>query len=117
MKPKSKITEQDCINARALSRLIVLLALAAVAIAALWIFRTDPQLSGNAVHGLQKVLDGIGSCVDHGASNIAYLSAVLKGEPKKQPDGKKVNAQKYEQRDYDEEQEAALNRMLKGCVG
>ena len=42
MKPKSKITEQDCINARVLSRLIVLLALAAVAIAALWIFRTDP---------------------------------------------------------------------------
>ena len=42
MKPKSKITKQDCINARVLSRLIILLALAAVAIAALWFFRADP---------------------------------------------------------------------------
>ena len=69
-----------------------------------------------AVHGLQKMLDGLNSCVEHGVSNVAYLSAVLKGEPKKQPDGKKINAQKYEQRDYDEEQEAALKRMLKGVV-
>lgn len=51
-----------------------------------------------ATHGLQKVLDGIGSCVDHGVSNIAYLTAVLKGEPKRQKPT--VNAQNYEQRDY-----------------
>ena len=70
-----------------------------------------------AVHGLQKVLDGLNSCVEHGVSNVAYLTAVLKGEPKKQPDGKKINAQKYEQRDYDAEQEAALKRMLKGVAG
>ena len=70
-----------------------------------------------AVHGLQKVLDGLNSCVEHGVSNVAYLSAVLKGEPKKQPEGKKINAQQYSQRDYDEEQEAALKRMLKGVAG
>ena len=70
-----------------------------------------------AVHGLQKVLDGLNSCVEHGVSNVAYLTAVLKGEPKKQPDGKNINAQKYEQRDYDAEQESALKRMLKGVAG
>ena len=51
-----------------------------------------------AQHGLQKVLDGINSCVDHGVCNIAYLAAVLKGEPRRQKPT--VNAQKYEQRDY-----------------
>ena len=70
-----------------------------------------------SVHGLQKMLDGLNSCVDHGASSIAYLTAVLKGEPKKKADGKTISAQKYEQRDYDEEQEAALKRMLKGVAG
>lgn len=69
-----------------------------------------------AIHGLQKVLDGLNSCVEHGVSNVAYLTAVLKGEPKQQA-GKKINAQKYEQRDYDEEQEDALKRMLKGVAG
>lgn len=70
-----------------------------------------------SVHGLQKMLDGLNSCVEHGVSNIAYLTAVLKGEPKKKADGKTISAQKYEQRDYDEEQEAALKRMLKGVAG
>ena len=66
-----------------------------------------------ADHGLQKVLDGLKSCVDHGAPNLAYLKAVLKGEPRKEkPSGKIVNAQKYEQRDYSDEQEDAMRRML-----
>ena len=64
-----------------------------------------------ADHGLQKILDGLKSCVDHGAPNLAYLKAVLKGEQKK-PAGKTVAAQKFEQRDYDDEQEAAFRRML-----
>ena len=64
-----------------------------------------------ADHGLQKILDGLKSCVDHGAPNLAYLKAVLKGEPKK-PAGKTVSAQKYDQREYDEEQEAAFRRMV-----
>ena len=64
-----------------------------------------------ADHGLQKILDGLKSCVDHGAPNLAYLKAVLKGEPKK-PAAKTVAAQKFEQRDYDDEQEAAFRRML-----
>lgn len=64
-----------------------------------------------SLHGLQKMLDGINACVDYGVTTIAYLTAVLKGEPKKKP-GKTVVAQKYEQRDYDEEQEAAFRRML-----
>ena len=64
-----------------------------------------------ADHGLQKILDGLKSCVDHGATNLAYLKAVLKGEPKK-PAGKTVTAQQFSQRGYDDEQEAAFKRML-----
>ena len=64
-----------------------------------------------AVHGLQKVLDGIGSCVDHGASNIAYLSAVLKGEPKKVKISK---AGFSRERSYDDEQADAERRMIEG---
>ena len=64
-----------------------------------------------ADHGMQKILDGLKSCVDHGAPNLAYLKAVLKGEQKK-PAAKTVAAQKFEQRDYDDEQEAAFRRML-----
>ena len=64
-----------------------------------------------AIHGLQKVLDGIGSCVDHGASNIAYLSAVLKGEPKKVKISK---AGFSRERSYDDEQADAERRMIEG---
>lgn len=51
-----------------------------------------------AEHGLDKVLDGIRECVTHGAPNLAYLGAVLKGKPKKPV--KVLPAQQYEQRDY-----------------
>lgn len=50
-------------------------------------------------HGLEKLLSGINECVTHGAVNLAYLEAVLKGKPKQQP-VKIVPAHQYEQRDY-----------------
>ncbi len=64
-----------------------------------------------ADHGLQKVLDGLKSCVEHGAPNLAYLKAVLRGESRK-PSGKTVPAQQYGQRDYSSEQDEAMARML-----
>ena len=57
-----------------------------------------------ADHGLQKVLDGLKVCVDHGAPNLAYLKAVLKGEPKK--------AKGYMQRDLSGAQDEAMARMI-----
>ena len=65
-----------------------------------------------ADHGLQKMLDGFRSCVEHGAPNLAYLRACLKGEPKKK-NIKAVSAQAYEQRDYSGEDAAAMERMLR----
>ena len=65
-----------------------------------------------ADNGLTKLLDALKSCVDHGAPNLAYLKAVLKGESKK----KIVNAQKYDQRDYDEVENEAYQRMIRGIV-
>ena len=67
-----------------------------------------------AEHGLDKVLDGLRSCSDHGAQNLAYLRAVLKGEPKKPP-GKEIPAQKYSQRDFSEEDADAFMHMVDGC--
>lgn len=69
-----------------------------------------------SVYGLQKMIAGFESCVEHGVSNIAYLAAVLKGEPKKAT-GKTVPAQNYTQRDYSGEQTEAMARMLKGAAG
>lgn len=50
--------------------------------------------------GLEKVLDGLKSCSEHGAANLAYLRAVLRGTPKRRKP--QVNAQDFEQRDYSE---------------
>lgn len=61
-----------------------------------------------AENGLQKVLDGIASCVRHGAPTLAYLEACMKDEPKKPPSRPKVGAQNYEQRDYTEVQDQIL---------
>lgn len=58
-----------------------------------------------ADHGLQKVLDGLKSCVDHGAPNLAYLKAVLKGEKKP------VRSQGYEQRNNAGATETAIEEM------
>ena len=63
-----------------------------------------------ADHGMEKILAALRSCVDHGAPNLAYLKAVLKGEPKKPKAS--VSAQAYGQRSYDGEQEAAMRRMI-----
>ena len=60
-----------------------------------------------SVHGSEKMLNAIQSCVTHGATNLAYLEAVLTGEPKK------VQGQDYHQRDYSNAQEEAFERMLK----
>ena len=65
-----------------------------------------------ADHGLQKILDGLKSCVDHGAPTLAYLRGVLKGEPRKEKQTKTVAAQQFTQREYDDEQEAAFRRMV-----
>ena len=63
-----------------------------------------------AEHGLQKILDGLRACVEHGAPNLAYLKGVLRGEPRKAKAA--VTAQAYSQRDYDGEQADAMRRML-----
>ena len=62
-----------------------------------------------ADYGLQKVLDGLKSCVDHGAPTLAYLRACMKDNPKPG----KAKSQQYEQRDYDEEQAEAMRRMIR----
>ena len=59
----------------------------------------------------EKVLEAIKACPEHGASNLAYLRGVLKGEPRKPKTA--VTAQTYEQRDYSGEQESAMQRMLR----
>ena len=67
-----------------------------------------------ADNGLEKVLAGIRSCSEHGATTLAYLRACLKDEPKKVVQAKQaVPAQAYTQRSYDGEQEAAMKRMLR----
>lgn len=59
--------------------------------------------------GLVKVLDGIKSCSEHGAANLAYLRAVLNGKPKQAK--AVVPAQDYSQRDYTEVQDGIMDRQ------
>ena len=59
--------------------------------------------------GLSKMLDGIKSCSEHGAVNLAYLRAVLKGEPKKP----KVVAQDFQQRDYSGVQDEMMDSLAR----
>ena len=73
---------------------------------------TENLIAMYAQHGMQKVMDGLKSCVEHGVPNLAYLKACLTGEPKKQK-GKTVAAQQYSQRDYDEDQAEAMRRMIR----
>ena len=68
-----------------------------------------------AKHGLARMLEAINECVEYGAISIKYLTAVLAGGPKKaKKAGKVISAQQYAQRDYDGEQEAAMQRMIVG---
>ena len=63
-------------------------------------------------YGLEKMLSALDSCVKHSAPNIAYLEAVLKGEPNKpKHTPKTVNAQNYEQRDYSGVQDEMMERQ------
>ena len=67
-----------------------------------------------AENGLEKMLEGMKSCSEHGAPNIAYLRACLRGKPKQAK--AKVVAQDYEQRDYsdvDKQVMDAQNRRMK----
>lgn len=68
-----------------------------------------------ADYGLQKVLSGLMECANHGAPNLAYLEAVLKGSRK--PQMKVLPTQQYSQRDYSNEQEEAMLRMISGVQG
>ena len=53
-----------------------------------------------ADYGLDKMLAGFDSCVKHGAPNLAYLEACLKGGGQKKPSGRVLPAQDFAQRDY-----------------
>lgn len=73
-----------------------------------------------AEYGLEKVMNGIASCVEHDAPNLAYLRACMSDRPKPT---KKVNAQNFPQRDYSDvnkeltdELAAEIEAMKKGAV-
>lgn len=61
--------------------------------------------------GLEKMLEGIRSCSEHGAVNLAYLRAVLSGKPKEQKP--RVEAQNYDQRDYTDVQQRLIEDQRK----
>lgn len=62
-------------------------------------------------YGLEKMLDGFKACVKHGVPTLAYLEAVLKGEPKKQKP--KVVAQDFPQRDYSNVDSQMMDSLAK----
>lgn len=64
-----------------------------------------------AEHGLEKILDGLKSCSEHGAANLAYLRAVLRGTPKRRKP--QVVAQDFEQRDYSDVPDQMMNDLAK----
>ncbi len=66
-----------------------------------------------AQHGLDKVLGAIQECVKYGVSTPAYLEGVLKGNPKKNGQGRVLPAQQYVQRGYSGETEEAMERMIR----
>jgi len=63
-----------------------------------------------AANGLQKVLDGIASCVKHGAPTLAYLEACMKDKPKA-PKPPKVAAQDFPQRDYSDANDEMMDSL------
>ena len=69
-----------------------------------------------AEHGLERVLQAIGSCVKHSAPNLAYLEACLKGEPKKPKRKQTVVAQDFEQRDYTDVQRQLEEETAKQVI-
>jgi hypothetical protein len=65
-----------------------------------------------ADYGLDKMLAGFMECANHGATNLAYLEAVLKGTGKK-PQMKVLPAQDFQQRDYSGVQDEMLASLAK----
>ena len=63
-----------------------------------------------AAYSPDRIVSGIGECVRHSATNLAYLEGVLKGTRKRKPDATDVHG--YQQRDYSSEQQAAIERMM-----
>ena len=63
-----------------------------------------------ALYSSDRIVSGIGECVRHSATNLAYLEGVLKGRGKKKQDATDVHG--YQQRDYSSEQQAAIERMM-----
>lgn len=61
--------------------------------------------------GMSRVLDGIKSCSEHGATNLAYLRAVLKGKPKREK--VLVPAQDFEQRDYSDLPDKQMDELAR----
>lgn len=66
-----------------------------------------------ADHGLEKMLAGFNECASHGAPNLAYLEAVLKGTGKKKPQMKVLPAQDFPQRDYSGVQDEMMGDLEK----
>ena len=62
-----------------------------------------------AEHGLEKILEGLRSCSEHGATNLAYLRACLSGAKKKEKP--KVSAQDFQQRDYSGVQDEMMDDL------
>lgn len=60
--------------------------------------------------GKDRMLYAIEQCAEHSAANVAYLSAVLSGKPKKT--GNATDVHGYEQRDYSGAQAEAMRRMM-----
>ncbi len=61
--------------------------------------------------GLEKVLEGMKSCVEHGAPNLAYLKACMSDRPKKEKP--KVVAQDFQQRDYSGVQDEMMENLAR----
>lgn len=73
----------------------------------------DTLIAFYAEHGKQKMLDAIDACVEHSAPSIAYLRAVLRGDPKPQRSARAtVPAQQYHQREYDDSQTEQIKRFV-----
>ena len=64
-----------------------------------------------ADNGLEKMIAGISSCVKHGAPNLAYLEAVLKGSQKKEKP--RVIAQDFTQRSYEDVDKKLMENLAK----
>jgi hypothetical protein len=63
-------------------------------------------------HGIDKVLHGIESCVEHGAPNLAYLKACMTDKPKPTKKSTKVlPAQDFPQRDYTDVNGQLMNEL------